>query len=157
MQSLLRNNSYIRHKTVLQIIEKKENNTIQNMVTSLGHGLPPFFWVGASFYKQTNLHIRFVLGSCKTSRSPHQPTKILEVYIESLSGFSFVYHPDGLNTQYHITVSKLCPLKMAPAMGTASGTYIGVRVRIQGPAHRSTDASPLYDLLQHSTPRDQLL
>lgn len=110
----------------------------------------PLFWVGASFYKQTNLHIRFVLGSCKTSRSPHQPTKILEVYIESLSGFSFVYHPDGLNTQYHITVSKLCPLKMAPAMGTAGRTYIGVRVRIQGPAHRSTNASPLYDLLQHS-------
>ena len=38
------------------------------------------------------------MGGAKTSRSLHQPTQALKVYIEVLSGFSHIYSPESLNT-----------------------------------------------------------
>ena len=52
---------------------------------------------GGSFNKQGNLHKRLVLGGCKISGSLRLPTRILEVRIEALTGFSLVFSPDGLN------------------------------------------------------------
>lgn len=49
---------------------------------------------GGRFSKQGNLHTRVVLGSRKMSVSltglPH-----LKVYVEALTGFSHIFHPDG--------------------------------------------------------------
>lgn len=57
--------------------------------------------VGRKFNKQGNLHMRLVLSSRKTSRSPHLPTRILKkknkVYVEALMGFSLMYCTDGPN------------------------------------------------------------
>ena len=53
--------------------------------------------VDGRFKKHQDLHTRLVLGSCKMSRSSHLPTRILRVYIETLTGFSPAYHPDALN------------------------------------------------------------
>lgn len=47
--------------------------------------------------KSGNLHMRPVSGSSETSRSPYLLARILKVDIEALSGFSQVYHPEGLN------------------------------------------------------------
>lgn len=44
-----------------------------------------------------SLHMTFVLGSCKISRSLHLPTKSQKCY-EALTGFCHVYGPDSLNT-----------------------------------------------------------
>lgn len=63
----------------------------------------------------------FVLGSYKTSKSPHPPTRILRVYIESLAGFNYVYCPDGLNNTF------FCQgyvLETAAAMRIVVRTYI---------------------------------
>lgn len=37
------------------------------------------------------------MGSHKTSRSLHPPTRMLKVYIEALTRFSHEYHSDDLN------------------------------------------------------------
>lgn len=58
--------------------------------------------VGSRFNKQGNLHERLALGGCKMSRSLHLPTRILWVYIEALTGFSNIYHPDDLNTTSYL-------------------------------------------------------
>lgn len=42
--------------------------------------------------------MNLVLGGCKTGRSLHLPTRILEVYIEALTGFS----TDGPTPQYYL-------------------------------------------------------
>ena len=49
------------------------------------------------FNKQGKLLTRLALGSQKTSRSRHPPARILEVYTETLTGFSHVHCPDGFN------------------------------------------------------------
>lgn len=54
--------------------------------------------VGGRFNKQRNLHTRLGLGGRKTSTALHSPTRILKVYIEALTGFSHIYHPESLNT-----------------------------------------------------------
>lgn len=51
---------------------------------------------GGRFNKQGNWPTRLVLGSHKTSGSPHLPTRIVKVCIEALPGLQ--YYPDGLNT-----------------------------------------------------------
>ena len=81
--------------------------------------------------KGTYLLTRLVLGGHKTSRSPHPPATILEVYIETLIGFSHVHCPDGLNNtllfQGHV-------LEAASGVGKAGKMHIprtgeGVRDR----------------------------
>ena len=52
--------------------------------------------------------MRFVLGSCETSRSPHLPARMLKVCVEALTGFSHVYCPDGLN---NTLISESCDLE----------------------------------------------
>ena len=52
---------------------------------------------GGRFNKEGNLHMRLVLRGCKTSRSPHLPIIILNVYREALTRFSHILSPDGLN------------------------------------------------------------
>ena len=54
--------------------------------------------VGGSFNKQGNLLTRLVLGGHKTSRTPHLPARILQVYRETLTGFSHVHSTGKLNT-----------------------------------------------------------
>ena len=60
--------------------------------------------------------MRLVSCGCKMSRFLHPPTIILKVYIEALTGFSHVYHPDGLNTTF------LC---QGCILGAASGNREG--------------------------------
>lgn len=70
-----------------------------------------------SFNKQRNL-TRFILGSARWVDLCTQQN--LQVYIEALTGFSYVYHPDGLNT----LLSQGCILEMAPAVETVGERYI---------------------------------
>lgn len=53
--------------------------------------------VGGGFNKQGNEFTRLVLGSGRTSRSPHLPTRVFKVYRETLMGFSHLFSPDGLS------------------------------------------------------------
>lgn len=53
--------------------------------------------VGDGFNKWSNVLMRLVLDNSRTSRSPHLPTRILKVYRETLTAFSPIHHPDGLN------------------------------------------------------------
>ena len=43
----------------------------------------------------------------KTSRSQPPPSRILKVCIENLTGFTHIYHPDGLNTHYYLKAVSL--------------------------------------------------
>lgn len=61
--------------------------------------------VDGRFNQQGNLHTRLVLDGHKMSRSLHPLTRILNVYLKAVTGFSLIYHPDSLN---NIT-SGLCP------------------------------------------------
>lgn len=36
------------------------------------------------------------MGNCEISRSWHSLIRILKIYIEALTGFSYMYSPDGL-------------------------------------------------------------
>lgn len=62
------------------------------------------------------LKTRLVLGSHKVSRSLHCPSRILEVYIEALTGFSHVSCLDGLN---------MTSLTQSYVLGPASGSKEG--------------------------------
>lgn len=53
--------------------------------------------VDDGFNKQGYLFMRLLLRVCKMSRSSLPPIRILKVYMEALTGFGNVYHPDGLN------------------------------------------------------------
>lgn len=64
--------------------------------------------VDSRFNKQGNLLTRLVLASLKTKRSLYLPTKILKIYVEAFTGFSHVYHPDGL---YNTLLSQGCVLQ----------------------------------------------
>lgn len=74
-----------------------------------------------------------VLGSCKTSRFPHPPAKILKVYIEVLTGLSHVNHPDGPS---NTLLSQGCVLGLCPSSAEkTSVTHVpskgeGVRRRL---------------------------
>lgn len=72
--------------------------------------------VGGGFDKQKILHRRLVLGCCKMSKSPHLTTKILKVYIEALTEFSHMYHPDDL--------SNTLLSQVTPSVGIVGGMYI---------------------------------
>ena len=67
----------------------------------------PSVLVGDKFHKQRNLLTRLVLAAQDepTSTLAHQ---ILQVHVEALTGFSHIYHPDGLNTTSP-TIFRLCP------------------------------------------------
>ena len=51
----------------------------------------------AGLISKGNLHAKLVLGGCKMNRSLHPPARTLKVYIEAVMGFTYDYHPDGLN------------------------------------------------------------
>ena len=109
--------------------------------------------VDGKFNKQGSLHTRLVLGNCKMSRSPHPPTRILNVYTEALTGLSHEYCPDDLN---NTLLSQACVLEMALAMGTVGEAYIpktgeGVRsLRLPRAISRVNQQSHLYDLLRNT-------
>lgn len=63
---------------------------------------------GGSFNKQRNFTYMACLGCHKTSRSPHPQVRMLKVYTETLSAFSQMYHPDGLNNPF---LSQVCILE----------------------------------------------
>ena len=63
-----------------------------------------FRLIGGRFNKQRNLHTRLVLGSCKMNRSPHSPTRILKVYIETLNWVQS--HITSRRSQKHIVSSR---------------------------------------------------
>lgn len=54
--------------------------------------------IDGKFNKQGDLLMKLILGGHKMSRSPHPLARILNIYIEALTGFSLIYSPDGLNT-----------------------------------------------------------
>ena len=70
--------------------------------------------VDGSLKKKGNLHMRLVLGDCKTSRSLRPPARILKVYTETLTGFSHISCPDGLN---NISLSQGCVLEASSYCG----------------------------------------
>lgn len=51
----------------------------------------------AVFNKQENLLMRLVLSPHKMGRSPYLPSRILNVPIETLTGFSHVFSPNALS------------------------------------------------------------
>lgn len=80
-------------------------------------------------------------------------TRILEVYIKALTGFSHIFHADGLN---NTLVSQGCVLEAAFNAGKAGRTHISSiqeRVRsLQVPGSNlrvNWWSCPLDDLLQH--------
>ena len=73
--------------------------------------------VGDRFNKQENLHV----GSCKTSRSLSPHTRILKVYIETLTEFSYIYCLDGLDDTL---LFQDYALETAPSVGMMGGIYI---------------------------------
>ena len=84
--------------------------------------------------------------SWMVSRSPHPPARILTVYIQVLTGFSHVNHPDG----FHTFSLKATSLKTAPTAGTwAERTFQGRGGARSLRLHRSCSQScPFNDLLQ---------
>ena len=52
---------------------------------------------GSRWQWARQLSTRLVSGSCKTSRPSHLPTRILRVYIDTLTGFNHVFSPVGLH------------------------------------------------------------
>ena len=55
------------------------------------------------------------------SRSFQLPMTILKFYIEALTGFSHINHPDCLNTT---SLSQECVLGTAPSVGMVGRIYI---------------------------------
>lgn len=76
---------------------------------------------GGRFNKTGNSQTRLGGGSRKTRRSPRPPARIFKVYIEALTGFSHICHPDSLiNTLF----SQDYVLGTATTVGKVSRTYI---------------------------------
>ena len=93
-----------------------------------------------------NLHLRFVLGSHKTSKSSHSATRILKVLTE----LSHIYHPNSLKTHN----SQVVALQIALAMGMVGREYIAkarewVRRLSRFSFQVNLWSCPLDDLLQH--------
>lgn len=83
-------------------------------------------FVRGSFNKQGNLLLMLALlalGGHKASRSLYPPARIFKVYLEALTGFSHVCHPDGLEITTHCFL-KTVSLKMAPTVEWVGQTYI---------------------------------
>lgn len=57
----------------------------------------------------------------RLSRSPHQSTRTLKVYIEALIGFGHIYHPDDLN---NTLLFQGYFLETTATMGIIGRTYI---------------------------------
>lgn len=72
------------------------------------------------FNKQENSHKRLVLGGHKMNWSSHLQTRILNVFVEALSGFNQYIVQMGLN---HTLPSQGCYLEKALAMGTMGEMY----------------------------------
>lgn len=68
-------------------------------------GLPRL--VGGSFNKQGNLLPWLALGCCRTSSSPHPPTRTLNVSIEASMGVQS--HIPSRGARQHLTLSRPCP------------------------------------------------
>lgn len=87
-------------------------------------------------------YLKVCLGHLTIGRSLYPLARILTVYTEAFTGFSHVYHPDGLTT--HCSLNNTTSLKTAPTAGTVGGMYIqrtrnGVRSPYcPGPAPGST-------------------
>lgn len=86
---------------------------------------------GGRFNEQGNLHTRLVLEGLKASRSPQWPSRIFRVYMEGLTGFSHIYHPNGLSTTLLpqgsvLTKSSRCGNSgmYIPRMGRGAGPVI---------------------------------
>ena len=106
-------------------------------------------WVGGQGNKQTNLHMRLVLGSSKMSRSLHPPARICKVYAEALAGFSHISSPDGVD---NTLLSQGCVLGTALIVGTVGWmrTFQGWSRGEESRAARvNLQSCPLHDLLQH--------
>ena len=111
---------------------------------------------GGRFNKQGNWHTRLILGSRKRCRFQHPPTRILKAYIETLTGFSHVFSPDGLN---NTLLPQGCVLEKGPTMRMGNGgqdilyfprTREGVRsLWLPGASSQvNWQSCPLHDLLQ---------
>ena len=91
------------------------------------------------------------LCSCKISRSPHSPTKILDIAIEDLPGSSHVFTPDGINISYSL---KAVFLRQHLDVGWwAEGAFQGCRIYVEPPIAQSSvqvnlQSHPLDNLLQ---------
>ena len=91
------------------------------------------------------------LCSCKISRSPHSPTKILDISIEDLPGSSHVFTPDGINISYSL---KAVFLRQHLDVGWwAEGAFQGCRIYVEPPIAQSSvqvnlQSHPLDNLLQ---------
>lgn len=70
--------------------------------------------VGGRFSNPGNLHKSPVLVSCKMSRSPHLPTRILKIDIQASIGFSHAFNPNGLS---NTLLSQGYVLETAGSMG----------------------------------------
>ena len=97
--------------------------------------------------------MRLVLSGHKVSRSLHPSARILNVYVEALTGFSHLYRPDDLN---NTLVSQGCMLENGFHYGNggqkAHFKDWGERVRslcLPGSSLQvNRQSHPLYDLLQ---------
>lgn len=108
--------------------------------------------VGGRFIKQGNLHFSLVLCSPKIKGNLHPPVEILRVHVQTLTKFSNILSPDGLNST---VLSQEYVLEIAPRMGLAGGMFIpklGEVVRclwLPGSSSKVNHWScPLDDLLQ---------
>lgn len=63
--------------------------------------------VGGRFHKQGNLYPWLALGRCRTSSSPHPPTRTLNVSIEASMGVQS--HIPSRGARQHLTLSRPCP------------------------------------------------
>lgn len=93
------------------------------------------------FNKQRNLHRTLVSGSRKSRKSPQEPGRIFEVYIEASTEFIPPYLPDGLS---HTLFPQSRALEIAPSVGMmAERTFQGLeRVRsLQLPGFRFKSTS----------------
>lgn len=96
-------------------------------------------------------------AAARLSRSPHQSTRTLKVYIEALIGFGHIYHPDDLNTTL---LSQGYILETAPSVGMMGRTYIPRTEEVWGwgtfdclgPALRSTCSHILSTTSSNSGP-----
>jgi len=84
--------------------------------------------IGGRCNKKDNLHKKLVMGSLKMSRSLTQPTRILKVYIEALTGFSHIFCPDGLSNNTLFSQSFM--LGTAPTVGTVGRMYF-LRAKVE--------------------------
>lgn len=70
------------------------------------------------------------MGDQKTNKPQHPPTRILKDYIETVTGFSHIYHSEGLNVTM---LSETCVLGASSSAGKTSGIHIPrTREKVKG-------------------------